>query len=151
MSLDPLTAAFDLGKIAIEKLWPDPAKRAYEMRKLEELKQKGDLASLNASVKLMLAQIDVNKQEAKSKSLFVAGGRPFIIWVGGFSLAYAGLIYPLLLWVWRSLQALGYIPVDAEPPPYVESATLGAIVTGLLGLGGMRSYDKKNGVQTDRL
>ncbi len=151
MSLDPLTAAFDLGKIAIEKLWPDPAKRAYEMRKLEELKQKGDLASLNASVKLMLAQIDVNKQEAKSKSLFVAGGRPFIIWVGGFSLAYAGLVYPLLLWVWRTLQALGYMPVEAEPPPYVESATLGAIVTGLLGLGGMRSYDKKNGVQTDRL
>lgn len=151
MSLDPLTAAFDLGKIAIEKLWPDPSKRAYEMRKLEELKQKGDLAQLNASVKLMLAQIGVNKQEAKSKSLFVAGWRPFIGWAGGFSLVYAGLIYPVLLWVWSMLQALGYIQTGITPPPFVESSTLGAIVTGMLGIGGMRSYDKKNGVQTDRL
>lgn len=151
MSFDPLTAAFDLGKIAIEKLWPDPTKRAYELRKLEELKQKGDLATLNSAVKLMLAQIDVNKQEAKSKSLFVAGWRPFIGWVGGFCLAYAGLIYPLLVWVWKLLQTMGYVPVEILPPPFIESATLTAIVTGMLGIGGMRSFDKKNNTQTDTI
>ena len=151
MSLDPLTAAFDLGKIAIEKLWPDPSRRAEELRKLEELKQQGDLSRLNASVKLMLAQIEVNKEEAKSKSLFIAGWRPFIGWAGGFSLAYAGLIYPILLWAWSLLQAFSYIPSGVEPPPFVESATLGAIVTGMLGIGGMRSYDKKNRVHTDKL
>jgi len=145
MSLDPLTAAFDLGKIAIDKLWPDPSKRAFEMRKLEELRQNGDLATLNASVKLMLAQIDVNKQEARSKSLFVSGGRPFIIWVCGLGLMFQYLIYPLLMWVWA------FMHITGDTPPPLDLSVMMPLLLGLLGLGAMRSIDKKNGVQTDKL
>ena len=61
MSFDPLSAAFDLGKTAIEKIWPDPRKRAAELRKLEELRQNGDLAHLNAHVQLMVGQLEVNR------------------------------------------------------------------------------------------
>ena len=145
MSFDPLSAAFDLGRVAIEKIWPDPTKRAQELLKLEELKQKGDLAELNAHVQLMLGQIGVNVEQAKHKSVFVAGARPFIIWVGGFSLAWAGIIHPLLTWVWAFAEMTG------APPPLIESTALGSIVTGLLGVATMRSYDKKAGTQTDSI
>ena len=142
MSFDPLSAAFDLGKTAIEKIWPDPTAAAAEMRKLEELHQKGDLASLNAHVQLMIAQIKVNEVSAAHPSLFVAGSRPFIIWVGGLSLAWAGLIHPLLMWVWAFAEMTG------TPPPMIESAALGTILSGLLGVAGMRSFDKAKGTDT---
>ena len=151
VSLDPITAVFSLGKAAIERIWPDEAQRAGELRKLEELHQKGDLAALDAHVKLMLAQISVNQEQAKSKSFWVAGARPAAIWAGVAALIYSGLIYPLLTWAWRALQAFGYIPAEFDPPPIVEPGQLGAITAGLLGVAGMRSYDKRHGVQTDRL
>ena len=142
MSFDPLSAALELGKAAIEKIWPDPTKRAQELRLLEELHQKGNLAELNAHVQLMIAQIKVNEVSAAHPSLFVAGSRPFIIWVGGLSLAWAGLIHPLLMWVWAFSDMAG------TPPPMIESAALGTILSGLLGVAGMRSFDKSKGTDT---
>lgn len=151
MAFDPMTAILDLGKSAIDKIWPDPIKRAEELRKLEELKQNGDIAQLNAHVQLMLGQLNVNKIEAQHKSLFVAGWRPWIGWVGGFSLAYAGLVYPLLTWLLVYLEATGRIPAGMDAPPYIETGILGTIVTGMLGIGSMRSFDKSKGTQTDAI
>ena len=145
MSFDPLTALFEAGKLAIERVWPDPLKRAEELRKLEEIKQRGNLAELDAYVKITLAQIEVNKAQAQHKSVFVAGARPAIIWVGGFSMAWAGFFHPLLTWVWA------FTGMDGTPPPMTDPAWVGGIVTGLLGVSGMRSYDKRNGTQTDRI
>lgn len=151
MSLDPLGSVFELGKSLIERIWPDENKRAEEMRKLEELRQSGDLARLDAHVKLMLGQLEVNKTEAAHKSIFVAGWRPFIGWAGGFALAYAGVIYPLLTWLWVFCQAKEWIPSDVSMPPLIDTGILGTVVTGMLGIGTMRSYDKKQGTQTDSI
>ncbi len=145
MAFDPLSAAFELGNTVINKIWPDPVKQAEEQRKLAELYQKGDLAELDAHVKLMLGQLEINKAEAQHKSIFVAGARPFIIWAGGFSMVWSGIIHPLLTWVWA------FAGIDGNPPPLIESSALGTIVTGLLGVGGMRSFDKSKGVQTDKI
>lgn len=145
MTFDPISALFDLGKTTIERIWPDANKRAEEIRKLEELRDKGDARELDAYVRITLAQIEVNLESAKHKSIFVAGPRPFIIWVGGFSLAWAGIIHPLLTWVWAFAEMLG------DPPPLIESAALGSIVTGLLGVAGMRSYDKLKGTVTNKI
>ncbi len=145
MAFDPLSAAFELGNTVINKIWPDPVKQAEEQRKLAELYQKGDLAELDAHVKLMLGQLEINKAEAQHKSIFVAGARPFIIWAGGFSMVWSGIIHPLLTWVWV------FAGIDGTPPPLIESSALGTIVTGLLGVGGMRSFDKSKGVQTDKI
>ena len=107
-------------------------------------------------VSLMQGQIETNKTEAQHKSVFVAGWRPFIGWVGGFALAYQFLFYPILTWAWAMLQAYGAIPchlpgvVDISsmqgcsfsPPPQFDVGPLFAIVTGMLGIGGMRSFDK---------
>lgn len=148
MSFDPLSAAFDLGTTVINKIWPDPIKQAEELRKLQELKQNGDLASLNAHVQLMLGQLGVNEQEAKHKSIFVAGWRPFIGWVGGLSMAYQFLIYPMLIWIWAILQANGIVPTELLPPPILDTDALWVILTGMLGIGGMRSLDKYNNKDT---
>lgn len=149
MDFNPLDSVFDFGKSVIERIWPDETKRAEEMRKLEELRQNGDLARLDAHVKLMLGQLEVNTVEAQHKSIFVAGWRPFIGWAGGFSLVYAGVVYPLLTWFWAFAQAMGWFPENVSAPPLIETGILGTIVTGMLGIGTMRSYDKKQGTQTD--
>lgn len=140
-----ITAILELGKMAIKRIWEDPEKQAEEERKLIELSQKGDLAELDAHVRITLAQIEVNKVSAKNPSLFVSGARPFIIWVGGFSMAWSGLFHPLLVWVWAFAQ------MDGNPPPMIESAVLGSVVTGLLGVAGMRSFDGMKGNKKDSL
>lgn len=145
MSFDPLTAAFDAGKLLIEKIWPDPVKQSQELRALEQLRQNGDLAQLQAHTQILVAQIKVNEVSAKHPSIFVSGARPAAIWAGVFSMSWAGIIHPLLTWVWAFAEMAG------SPPPLIESAALSAIVTGLLGVGGMRSYDKIKGNHKDSL
>ena len=143
MSLDPLTAAFDLGKIAIEKIWPDPVKRAQEVLKLETLKQTGDIETLNARVKLMLGQISINLKEAEHKSLFVAGWRPAVGWMCVSVMAFNYLGVYLMEYL-----AIYY---EIATPVRMDMSELWPVLLGMLGVGSMRSFDKRNGVQTDRL
>lgn len=100
---------------------------------------------------LVKGQLDINIEEAKHKSVFVAGWRPLIGWVGGIALAYQFILYPLMVWGWTWFKAKGWIPVSINPPPVFESGPLFAIVTGMLGIGGMRSFDKVKKTQTDRI
>lgn len=151
MPFDPLSAIFDLGKSAVERIWPDPIQRAAEMRKLEELRAKGDAAELEAHVKLVMGQLQINAAEATHKSIFVAGWRPFIGWVGGAAMAYQFVVYPMLIWLWVILQAKGVIPDKLDPPPVLETGALFSIVTGMLGVGGMRSFDKLKGTDTKKV
>lgn len=157
-AFDPLTAIFEAGKIAIERIWPDPIRRAEELRKLEELKQTGQLAELNARVQILLGQIEVNKIEAQHKSLFVAGWRPAIGWTCAISLGLAYIPKTLMITVIWSMQAI-MILKDAEDIANVQipvfpdlglSDIIGLLIS-LLGVGIMRSVDKKNRVQTDSL
>lgn len=150
---DPATIAgiFNIGKSLIQRIWPDPAKQAEELRKLEELKQTGDLARLQAHVDLMMGQINVNLQEAKHKSLFVAGWRPAVGWTCVSAFVYQFVVYPLLLWLWAIMTIWVELPEGVGPPPPLNVGLLVTILTGMLGIGGMRSYDKTKGVQTDVL
>jgi hypothetical protein len=144
MSLDPLSALFELGKTAIEKIWPDPSKRAEELFKLEQLKQAGDLAKLDAEVKLLLGQIEINKIEAQHPSLFVAGWRPAAGWCGAFAFAYAAIIEPVA----RFVAKVGY-GYQGNFPEINTDLTI-QVLLGMLGLGLMRSFEKTKDVQTDR-
>ena len=144
MSIDPLTAAFDIGKSLISRIWPDPKDQAEQLFKIEELKQRGDLAELNAMVVSLQGQLQINAVEAGHKSIFVAGWRPFVGWVGGFSLAYAGIVEPIMRFVSVLAGYTGEFPM-------IETASTITILMGMLGLGGMRSYDKKNKTQTDSI
>ena len=94
---------------------------------------------------LIQSQIEVNKVEAQHASVFVAGWRPFIGWVGGFGMAYQFLLYPLLTWIWPVLIARGTLPAGTTIPPVLDGDVLFAMVSGLLGIAGMRSFDKVKG------
>jgi hypothetical protein len=98
---------------------------------LLKMAQDGDL-------KTVLAQLDINAKEAQSPSLFVSGGRPFFLWIGGVGFGYAVLLQPLLAWV---AQIKGW-PL----PPVPDVDLLWVVVSGLLGISGMRSVEKVKGV-----
>ena len=93
-----------------------------------------------------LAQIEVNKVEAASSSVFVAGWRPAIGWIGAAAMAYQFLLYPMFLWVWTYLQGTGWSPKELTPPPVLDADQLWVILSGILGIAGMRSFEKTKGV-----
>lgn len=81
------------------------------------------------------AQAEVNKTEAASESIFVAGARPFILWVCGAGIAWTYVAGPLVSDVVR-------IWVPAYAPTVLDSGTLMGLVTSMLGLSGIRSFEK---------
>ena len=93
-----------------------------------------------------LAQMEVNKSEAQNHNLFVAGWRPAVGWVGAAAMAYQFLAYPLLVWSWTWMQAEQIVPQDVKPPPMLDTEALWVILSGMLGIAGMRSFEKTRGV-----
>lgn len=100
---------------------------------------------------LTKGQLEINKAEAQHKSVFVAGWRPAIGWVGAISLGYQFILYPFLTWFWSFAQAKQFVPTAVTPPPPLPSDTLWVILSGMLGIAGMRSFDKLKGTQTDSI
>lgn len=100
---------------------------------------------------LMREQTKTNQAEARHSSIFVAGWRPFIGWVGGFGLLYQFVVYPLLTWGWSFFVAQGWIPRGMAVPPVLDFAELMPLILGMLGVGTMRSYDKAKGTDTRRM
>ncbi len=125
-----ISSVFGFGKTAIDKIWPDA--NAIEKAKAERF-----LAELNAEYSAQLAQIQVNAKEAEHPSLFVAGARPAIVWASGFVVILDSLHWLVSYW----------FPGIPEPNP--EFAMF--LLTGILGLGGMRSFEKSTGVATKRI
>jgi hypothetical protein len=89
---------------------------------------------------LALAQIEVNKAEASSGSLFKGGWRPFIGWVCGGAFAYHFVLQPVI--VFGVLTA----GIDLPPLPEFDMASLMTVMMGMLGLGGLRTYEKQKGI-----
>ena len=126
----------DLAKGLIAKVWPDPAQQAEAQQRLLELQQRGDLAELDARLKLQLAQIDVNKLDAQG-NWFQRGWRPYIGWTGGIGLSYQFLMYPMLVWLSTNV---GWVP-----PPKIDTDLLYGLVAQLLGIGVLRTIEKLSG------
>lgn len=122
----------------IEKVIPDPQAAADAKLKALDLAQRGELAQLEADTKMALAQIDVNKAEATT-DLFRGGWRPATGWVCVLGLAYSFLLRPLLPWV----AAVAGFTVPPLPP--LDGDTLMVLLTGMLGLGGFRTFERIKG------
>tara|TARA_R110000787_G_scaffold81596_1_gene176843 strand:+ start:27 stop:428 length:402 start_codon:yes stop_codon:yes gene_type:complete len=88
----------------------------------------------------LLSQLEINKAEAASGSLFKGGWRPFIGWTSGVAFAYHFVLQPLLVFV---LTASG---VDLPDLPEFDMSTLLTVLGGMLGIGGLRSYEKTKGL-----
>jgi hypothetical protein len=133
MALDPFTAGFDLIKTGLDKFFPDA-----------DLELKGKLeaaaSEINNSYQLQLSQLEINKVEAGSTSIFVSGWRPAIGWVCGVSLLYAALVEPIARFIATVLFTYtGLFPI-------INTELTLQILLGLLGLAGMRSFEKSKGV-----
>ena len=87
----------------------------------------------------VMAQVEVNKQEAAHKSLFVAGWRPAIGWICGLGMLSNFIIVPMTNFVLALLESPVVVPL-------IELETMMPVLLGMLGLGGMRSYEKAKGV-----
>jgi len=124
----------------IDRLFPDKAKADEAKLKLLELQQSGELKALEAETSLALGQIAINTEEAKSSSVFVAGWRPMVGWCGAIALAYASIIEPVARFV--ASVWFGYTGAF----PVLDNTITMQVLFGILGLGGLRSLDKKNGV-----
>jgi len=86
-----------------------------------------------------LAQIGVNTAEATNPNVFVSGWRPFIGWTCGSAFAWQFVGEPVLTYV---LLVSG---VTVPPMPILDWSQMSVVLTGMLGLGAMRSYDKQQG------
>tara|TARA_R110002050_G_scaffold160728_1_gene290160 strand:- start:4390 stop:4791 length:402 start_codon:yes stop_codon:yes gene_type:complete len=113
---------------------------------VEDKDQKAKLAHEIATMsdthaqQALLAQLEINKAEAASGSLFKGGWRPFVGWVCGIAFAYHFVLQPLLIFV------LIVFNVNIPDLPEFDMSTLLTTLGGLLGIGGLRTYEKKSGL-----
>ena len=92
---------------------------------------------------LAKGQLEINKTEAAHKSLYVAGWRPAIGWICGLGMASNFLLIPIANFV---LALTG----SAVVIPLLDTGEMMPVLMGMLGLGAMRTYEKKQGVQRDK-
>jgi hypothetical protein len=121
-----------------DKVIPDPQAQADAKLKVMEMAQRGELAVLDADLKLALGQLEVNKIEAGT-DMFRGGWRPAVGWTCVFGLVYQFLMQPLLPWI--VTVAGGHVP----PLPAIDNETLMLLLTGMLGLGGLRTFERVKG------
>lgn len=124
----PLLALLDIGSKILDRVIPDKA--AAEKAKLELL-----AAAQNQEFSLALEQVKTNQEEAKHSSIFVAGWRPFIGWTCGLGLFWNFLGYPLATWgatLWH----------PEFTPPALLSESLMELTLAMLGMAGLRSWEK---------
>jgi hypothetical protein len=118
---------------AVRQVLPNPeAQRDFDL-KIMELAAKAE----EQETQLALGQIEINKIEAGSANLFVAGWRPFIGWTGGVALGYTWILSPLI----KAIFGLDELPA-------LDADAIWPIIAAMLGLGTMRSFEKSRGVAT---
>ncbi len=85
---------------------------------------------------LAKGQLAINAEEAKSRNIFVAGWRPFVGWSCGLAMFWHFLGLPLTLFV------TGWLGLEHPPLPEFDMDTLLTVLLGMLGLGGLRTFEK---------
>lgn len=126
------TLAPILGTI-VDRLIPDKAEAQRQKLEIEA-------RLTEAANQVLLQQAEINKVEAGSNSIFVAGWRPFIGWICGAALGWTFLGHDLVTWI---------VVLAARPdlvPPAADTGPLFELVLAMLGLGGLRTFEKLRGV-----
>lgn len=126
-----LGSVLELGKDLIGRFFPNEEEKRKAEAEFLTLAAKGELQQV-------IAQLEINAREAAHPSVFVAGWRPFFGWAGGMGFVYATIGQPLLAWV---------AAVKGWPaPPSLNLDLLWVVITGMLGIGGLRTFEKAKGV-----
>ena len=116
----------------LDRFFPNKEEKERAQREIEA-KLTEHLAQID------LAQLEVNKQEASHRSVFIAGWRPFVGWTCGLALFYTYLAQPIAMFI---LAQTG----DLVQLPHVDLSMMMPVLLGMLGLGGLRSFEKYKGV-----
>jgi len=123
---------------SLDKLFTSDDERNEKRLELAKAERDFSLSALTLLEKSDEKQADVNIEEVRTGSVFMAGWRPAIGWIGVLALAYQFVAYPFLLW----------LNVSQNPPPPLDAGVLFSMVTGMLGIGAMRSFDKMQETDT---
>ncbi len=122
----------DLGKTLLDRFGPeDKTERAKVDAEFLRMAADGEL-------KQIIAQLEINAKEAAHPSVWVSGWRPFFGWAGGTGFIYATMLQPMLAW----LSAVKGWP----EPPTLNIDLLWVVITGMLGIGTMRTFEKTKNV-----
>ena len=103
----------------------------------DEERAQGELLKQRLAMKPALMQAEINKVQAGHRSTFVAGARPFLMWVCGLGFLFAFVINPILQWIAPELGS-PELPLDA----------MLELTLAMLGLAGLRTVEKLNGKTT---
>ncbi len=122
----------EIGRSLLDRFGPED-KQKKRLMEAEFLRMAAE-----GELRQVIAQLEVNAKEATHPSRWVAGWRPYFGWVSGTGFFYAVLLQPILSWV----AAIKGWPA----PPSVEVEVLMVVITGLLGIGGLRTFEKQAGV-----
>jgi hypothetical protein len=126
LDITGIGAISDLASTIVNKIWPD--------------KSEQERAQIASAVAIVQGQLDINKVEAASPSVFVAGARPFIMWTCGAALLYSSIVEPFARFI-----ATVWFGYNGAFPALDTTITL-QLLFGLLGLGTMRTVEKIKGV-----
>jgi hypothetical protein len=127
-----------LGDI-IGQVLPDTKAKDKAMAELNLKRLEIEASMQEAITKENLGQIEINKIEAGSSNMFIAGARPAILWIGAIGLLYTFLLYPFMDWI-----SVFFFP--KIQPPVLQTDAILQLVFAMLGLGSLRTYEKIKGV-----
>ena len=134
--LGPLGSILNIGETVINRLIPDKNAQAAAKQQLLAMATQGELNET-------IAQLDVNKAEAASNSIFVAGWRPFVGWACGAAMAYVYIVQPICVTLIDVVQCvLRHTPFDKSMLPIIDLSQMWPVLLGMLGMGALRTADK---------
>ncbi len=122
-------ALLGAGQQILSSVFPDPTQKA-----------EAELELIKATNALAEGQLSINRIEARHPTIWVAGWRPFIGWTCGAAIAYSYILRDFLI------IALKVANLEVPDLPLIDLADLWPVLLGLLGLGAMRTHEKKQGV-----
>lgn len=129
-----------LGSFGIGGVIEAVGKVAGDLMTTDKERMAADLEAYKAETDRMQGQVETNKIEAASSSLFVSGARPAVMWICAFALAYASVIEPIARFVAKVW--FGY----SGDFPVIDTDLTMQVLIGVLGLGAYRSFEKAKGV-----
>tara|TARA_B100001059_G_scaffold225345_1_gene252436 strand:- start:4735 stop:5136 length:402 start_codon:yes stop_codon:yes gene_type:complete len=121
----------------LDKFIPDADERARLAHEIATMSERH-------AQQLAEGQIEINKTEAAHKNMFVAGWRPFVGWTCGIALAWHFVGQPLVVFV------IAYSGIESPPLPAFEMESLLTVLLGMLGLGGLRTFEKTKGISREK-
>lgn len=143
--LSPGSLIGSLGGKIIETVagfFPNPEKKAEAAQAIAMAQLQGAFKEEEDAVQLLMKQADINLQEAKSEKWWVAGWRPYIGWTCGTAFGYAFVIQPFAQFVAVVIFKSAF---DPKLLPILDMSTIIPVLMGMLGLAGMRSFEKVKG------